>query len=366
VTLQYPRSTSATEAAAFSSSFEVSDNPLGESPKYSLKIAAFTGGKNVSSARFRVRQYIQPAKNFGINLTEYWPLLSAYPPRRKLLRPAWFAATAGERLVHLAAARSCDGLLFQKELISTLPTLEGFGRRPSLVDIDDSIHLFRGGWAARKLAAIADVVVVGNDWLAEVWRRWAHEVEVLPTAIDTERYPLCPMPDGPVIGWIGIGSNLHYLMGIAPALEAVVHRFPGTKIAVCSDVRPKLPNLPVSYVPWSPDVEEPFLASISIGIMPLTNGPWEQGKCAFKMLQYMSSGRPCVVSPAFMNANILGQAQVGLSAVSIDDWTNALSDLLADRDEAQRMGKAGRKLAVEAYSVEALAPRFAAQLRRLA
>ena len=124
--------------------------------------------------------------------------------------------------------------------------------------------------------------------------------------------------------------------------------------------------MPVTYTPWSVEAEEPFLASISIGVMPLADGLWEHGKCAFKMLQYMATGRPCVVSPAFMNAKILRQAEVGLSAVTIDEWTEALCSLLSDDGAAQRMGEAGRKLATERYSVDVLAPRLAAQLHRLA
>ena len=336
-----------------------------ERPAGLLNVAAFTGGRNVSSARFRIRQYVRHLAQFDVALNEHWPTLTSYPPRRKGLRPAWFAATLAQRLAQMTAARESDVIVFQKELISTLPTFEGLLKRPSLVDIDDSIHLFRDGWAARRLAATADIVVVGNEWLAEVWRQWTSSVEVLPTAIDTDRYQFRPMPRSPVIGWIGLGSNLHYLAAIAPALIEVIRRFPATQIAVCSDQRPRLPGLPVSYVPWSVGAEEPFLASISIGIMPLANGLWEQGKCAFKMLQYMSTGRPCVVSPAFMNAKILGQAEVGLSASTPKEWTDALCALLNDRDAARKMGQAGRDLAVENYSVNVLAPRFAAQLRRL-
>lgn len=330
-----------------------------------LNVTAYTGGENVSSARFRVRQYVGPLARFGVRLDERWPALTSYPPRAKFLRPAWFAATLAQRLAQVTAARSSDAVLFQKELVSTLPTLEGLVRRPCVVDIDDSIHLFRDGWAAKRLASVADIVIVGNEWLAEVWGQWSQAVEVLPTAIDTERHALSPMPHSPVIGWIGLGSNLHYLTAIAPALARVVERFPDTVIAVCSDRKPDLPDLPVSYVPWSAEAEAPFLSSISIGVMPLADGLWERGKCAFKMLQYMSCGRPCVVSPAFMNAQILREADVGLSAVTCNEWTEALCSLLSDRDAARKMGEAGRKLAVENYSVDVLAPRFAAQLRRL-
>ena len=53
------------------------------------------------------------------------------------------------------------------------------------------------------------------------------------------------------------------------------------------------------------------------------------------------------------------------AATTIEEWTEALSELIADPAAAERMGMAGRELAVARYSVAALAPRLAALLRRL-
>jgi glycosyltransferase involved in cell wall biosynthesis len=153
---------------------------------------------------------------------------------------------------------------------------------------------------------------------------------------------------------------------IAPALERVVRRFPETRIAVCCDRPPDLPGLAVDYLPWSAKAEADFLATITIGVMPLADGPWERGKCSFKMLQYMAAGRPCVASPVGMNQQLLREGEIGRAAATIEEWTEALSALIADRTTAERMGMAGRNLAVARYSVAALAPRLAALLRRLA
>ncbi len=118
-------------------------------------------------------------------------------------------------------------------------------------------------------------------------------------------------------------------------------------------------------MPWSDRVEADFLGSITVGIMPLSDGPWERGKCSFKMLQYMAAARPCVVSPVGMNKELLDTAELGLPARSPDEWTEALSQLLADREAAERMGTIGRSVAVARYSVAALVPRLAELLRRL-
>ena len=331
-----------------------------------LRVAAFTGGGTLPSARFRVRQYIAPLAAYGVAVHEAWPGLGAYPPRNRALRPAWLIGTLAQRLPQLAAGLRADVVLLQRELVSTLATVEGLTRRPRVVDIDDSMHLHRGGRAARRLAALADLVIVGNVWLAEIWRAWNPRVEILPTAVDTDRYHVAPFPDRPTVGWIGSAGNLHYLTGIAPALSEVLRVFPKLEIAVCCDRPPSLPGLPVRYVPWSSNIEADFLASISVGVMPLDDGPWERGKCGFKMLQYMAAGRPCVVSPVGMNWELLGEAELGLPARGLDEWKSALCAVLADGEIARRMGEAGRSVATARYSVSVLAPRLAELLRRLA
>ena len=71
-----------------------------------LRVAAFTAGRLVSTARMRVRQYIGPLARLGIAIDERWPSLGAFPPRRQTLRPAWLAGTLMQRLPHIAAGWS--------------------------------------------------------------------------------------------------------------------------------------------------------------------------------------------------------------------------------------------------------------------
>ena len=327
---------------------------------------AFTGGAKAPSAWFRVRQYIPLLAGAGVDVVELSPGLGPYPPERHWRRPAWVVGSLAQRLPQIMAGWAADVSLLHREMISTLYTLEGFTRRPRIVDIDDAIHLFRRGRAAKHLAVRADLIVVGNDWLAETWRRWNTAVEVLPTAVDTDFYRVAPLPEHPCIGWIGSFGNLRYLENIAPALAGIVRRFPAVSIAVCSERAPQLAGLPVRYVPWSRAAEHDFLASLTVGLMPLDNSPWERGKCSFKMLQYMAAGRPCVVSPVGMNRDVLAQGEIGLAATTQAEWVEAISSILADRRGAEQLGTAGRALALRQYSLTALAPRLAQLIRGLA
>jgi len=331
-----------------------------------IRVAAFTSGATVPGARFRVRQYIPALAHAGVAVTEHWPRLGAFPPRAKWLRPAWLAGTLLQRLPQIALAQDVDVTWLYRELVSTLVTFEGLTRKPRLLDVDDSIHLFRDGNTARRLARMVDLVVVSSPYLVDAWRRWTPHVEVLPMAVDTDRVTPAPFPARPVIGWLGSPANLPYLASIAPALAAVAARFPGTTVAVCSEQRPDLPGLPFHYVPWSPAAERPFLDSLSIGIAPLADTPWERGKFSYKVLLYMAAGRPVVGSPIGISADMLHDHKVGLAAADHEQWVAALSALLANPAAAQQLGAAARLVAVRDYSIAAVAPRLAQILRRLA
>ena len=334
-----------------------------------LHVMAFTGGASVPAARFRVRQYVPALAGQGIALTESYPSLGAYPPQSRALRPAWAAASLLQRLPAVLASRAADVVLLQREMLSTLFTLEGLTGRPRVLDVDDAIHLFRGGRTAQRLARACDLVIAGNPWLAEVYGAWNRSVAVLPTAVDTDALPAEPYPLAPVVGWIGTSGNLRYLYAVEDALAAVLERFNHTRLLVCCDGQPAFTRLPmdrVEVLPWSPGVEPAFFARITAGLMPLEDGAWERGKCAFKMLQYMASARPVVVSPVGMNADVLAHGEVGYAARDRDEWVDALSSLLVDPDRAAGMGRLGRAVVEAHYSLKALAPKLAALLRGVA
>ena len=62
-----------------------------------MRVAAYTGGVMVPSARARVRQYIGPLKRLGIEVQEYPLPWGNILPRRVAFRPLWMAATAAAR-----------------------------------------------------------------------------------------------------------------------------------------------------------------------------------------------------------------------------------------------------------------------------
>lgn len=334
------------------------------------RVAAFTGGISVPSARFRVRQYIPSLREEGIDIEEFFSGFGTYPPRSKWIRPLWALATLTERLPDVVMSHRYDSVLLQREIMSTFVTLEPLTKCPRILDVDDAIFLYRGGGFARKLAELSDRVICGNNYLAEWFGRWNKTIDVIPTAVDTERY--CPRAetrasDSPlVVGWIGTSGNYRYLYGIEGALAKVMRMRPGTRLKVVSDRLPEFRYLSfdqVDFVPWSEAIEVQAIQSMDIGIMPLENSPWAKGKCSLKMLQYLATGVPVVVSPVGMNAEILTLGELGIGATTEKQWIDGLIALLENETLRARFGAAGRRVVESSFSISVVAPQLARILR---
>jgi glycosyltransferase involved in cell wall biosynthesis len=335
-----------------------------------IKVAALTGGKYDPSARFRVRQLIPALLQEGVEMDEFIPPISKYPPSQQWLRPLWGVAALAGRIPAIMATYKYDIVLLQRELLSTLVTLEPLTKCPRVLDVDDAIFLHRGGRFAKRLAQLSDMVICGNDFIAEWFSKWNKNITVIPTAIDTNRYiprrENRSSQDKIVIGWMGTSGNFKYLYKIESALERVIKTRPEIIFKIISDRKPKFKeklNEKIEYIKWSQETEITDIQSMTIGIMPLANTDWEKGKCSFKMLQYMACGIPVVVSPVGMNAQILGESKVGFGVNTLEEWVDALICLLDSPEQREKMGSNGRKLVEAKYNIKCIVPKLSSYLK---
>lgn len=334
-----------------------------------LSIAAFTQGETVPSARFRVRQLIKPLAKQGVTLQEYPSVVGSYPPADTLSRIGWAPRVLWERASAVRSARSHQVALFQREMVSTLATVERLWDKPAVLDLDDAVWLKQRFHSIDRLARWAENIICGNAFIAEHFAG-ASRTWVLPTAVDTDRFvPLAHSRQEPTLVWSGSSSGLPYLYDLLPALHRVMNELPAVRLRIVSDVVPALPGLSgerIEFVRWSPDVEVSALQSASVGLMPMPDTPWTRGKCSFKMLTYMACGLPVVVSPWGMNAEVLGLGTVGFGARTLDEWTSALLQLLREPDQARAAGRTGCKIVAEHYSVAKIVPQLVQILKSVA
>jgi glycosyltransferase involved in cell wall biosynthesis len=111
-------------------------------------------------------------------------------------------------------------------------------------------------------------------------------------------------------------------------------------------------------LPWSKDSEIVHIQSFDVGIMPLLEGPFERGKCGYKLVQYMACGLPVIASPVGVNSRIVEQGKSGFLASSTAEWLEALVMLSQNANMRSDLGKAGRKKVEQEYSLQVTAPRL--------
>lgn len=200
----------------------------------------------------------------------------------------------------------------------------------------------------------------GNDFLCRYARQYNSNVVYNPTCVDTKKHHnLIAAHDVErvVIGWTGSFSTLPYLKVIEPVLQHLQQRYDFDIRIICNQP-PQLNLKNIQYIEWTAENEVKELAACQIGLMPLTQDEWSEGKCGFKLIQYLSLEIPAVASPVGVNKKIIGQGQNGFLCNTEDEWYAAIEKLILDKELRKQMGSEGRKKITSEYSLQSNADNF--------
>lgn len=350
------------------------------------KILLLSRYENLAAgSRYRFYQYLPYLRKEGIEITVA-PLFDndyikdLYAGRKKNILKILKAYA--KRIINLHYAKNFDLIWLQIEELPWLPAwIEyklGLDKATYIVDCDDAIfhqydqHRFKLvrwilGQKIDHIMKHAKIVIAGNNYLLERAKRvGAKRVELLPTVIDLEKYPPTFFINNDIftIGWIGSPVTSHYLKLVIPALEEVCKNNTA-RVVLIGAKKEELPNIPVEYVSWSEETEIKEIQKFDVGIMPLSDNPWEQGKCGFKLIQYMACGLPVLGSPVGANKIIIKHGVNGYQVRNIDEWIWAINKLKDDPKLRQKMGKAGRKIVEKNYCLQVTAPKLCKILKKI-
>ena len=290
----------------------------------------------------------------------------------------------GRRMWTLFWAWRFDLIIIEKELFPFFPA---FAERmlnligvPYLIDYDDALfhnydlhpNALVRRVLGRKIDAVmryAAVVVAGNTYLAKRAESAGVEfVEIIPTVVDCKKYTpaplLAPYDNFQVtVGWIGTPKTSKYLLPLMPVFEKLQRKMSVKFVAV--GARPEdFEGTPVEVWSWSKESEIASIQRFDIGIMPLSDTPWERGKCGYKLIQYMACGVPVVASPVGVNREIVKPGKSGYLAATEGEWEQQLEIMIGmNAADHKAMGAAARKQVEEWFSLQAQAPRLLAAIQ---
>jgi glycosyltransferase involved in cell wall biosynthesis len=327
------------------------------------------------SQRFRFEQYYELLNEKGIDYdikpflsNEIWDIL--YLPGRFLKKAFGILGGLFKRFFLLFKLKQYDYIFIHREATPIGPSFfEYFASRwlkkKIIYDFDDAIWIpnfseansffsfLKGYGNVHKICSYAYKISCGNEYLCDYAKQFNKNVVYNPTTIDTNNYHNRVKDQSGeefVIGWTGSHSTIRYIGEIVPVLSKLEKKYTFT-FRVISDFKPEFELNSLEYVKWKKESEIEDLLGFNIGIMPLINDKWANGKCGFKALQYMSLGIPALVSPVGVNSRIVDHGLNGFICDTPEEWETAIETLLLNRETLGEMSKQTRKKIIDHYSV---------------
>jgi glycosyltransferase involved in cell wall biosynthesis len=326
-----------------------------------------------ASSRYRVYQYLPHLRALGVHcevqpfMDEAMYALSFSPGRT--LRKVWHTLLAVVRRV--GAVRRHRGfhvVYMQRELLPFgPPLLERWLKRDGahlVFDYDDALFiakasrynplatLLRAPAKVFEIFAMVDLVVAGNDWLRDQAIAHGGRAVTVEVAEDTTRFAPKNFGRGPevVIGWLGSTSTVKYLHLIEPVLREVARRYPHVRFELMGGGEFEMAGVPWRLLPWSLQGEVDALGRWHIGLMPLPDEAWANGKSGGKARTYMAAGVVPVCTAIGYNLELLEHRRTGMLCRTSDEWLDALCRLVEDEPLRELLSRNACADVVERFS----------------
>lgn len=280
-----------------------------------------------------------------------------------------------KRIFVLLAMSTNDIAFIQYELFPFIPPFfESFLKKKGvklILDFDDaffhSYDNYKGNVyfdALRKkypfILSISDHVVTGSPYLTSFASTLSVNVSEIPTCVaslGTSNSFFQSSEHIFTIGWIGSGSTSKYIDLIAAPLNDFLLKYPSRLILIGYSGSAFKNQDNVQLIDWSQRNENTFLPQIDVGIMPLTDDEWSRGKCGFKLIQYMSYGKPTISTPLEANLKIDGSSG-NLFASSDKEWSIALLSVYNNLEKYYLVGKSNINRVKNNYLFEVVVPKY--------
>ena len=325
------------------------------------------------SQRFRFEQYFNLLSDkFEITQKTFWNEKSwniLFSDTNFLIKFYYLTIAFAKRKLLFFSLSKYDLIFIHREVAHIGPPIfewliKFVFRKKIIYDFDDAIwHLnysdknkivrfFKSTWKVKYICKWADIVVTGNSYLANYAKKYNPNVIIIPTTIDTTYHKKKNLKNEKLtIGWTGTLTTLKQLETALPIIKKLKQKYNFT-FYIISNEKPDF-EIDFDFKKWQVDSEIEDLYKIDIGIMPLPDDEWANGKCGLKGLQYMALEIPTIMSPVGVNTEIIQDGINGFLAKSEQEWFDKLSLLIENQELRHQLGKAGRETIVSRYSIEA-------------
>ncbi|MCS6823289.1 MAG: glycosyltransferase [Cytophagaceae bacterium] len=335
-------------------------HPIGMSPGQRFRFEQYLEILNDAGYAYEVRAFLD---NKTANIL--------YDEKKYLYKIVGIVSGYLRRFYHLIRCFCCDYIYIYREASPLGPPflewiIAKLFKKKIIYDFDDAIWIPKVspnnaivGIAkcpskVSKICKWAYKVSCGNEYLRQYALKHNKNAYYIPTTIDTENLHNRLKHQNTkrlIVGWTGTHSTLIYLEKIIPLLSVLSEKYDFEVHLICNQ-KPKWYFKKMKFIPWNIKTEIDDLLEFNIGLMPLIEDEWTNGKCGFKALQYMALGIPPLVSPVGVNKLIVQNDVTGYLCESDMEWENYLVKLLYDPQKRIEIGMNARKFVENNFSVK--------------
>ncbi len=187
----------------------------------------------------------------------------------------------------------------------------------------------------------------------------ASKTVIIPTCVDYEKYEpksydSILLSDTPIkFGWIGGTYNLNLLQGIIPALKAVARTISLKLVVVSGEPFHADVDFEIENIPWKLNIDYEHIRQFDIGVMPLPHNELSEGKCGFKLIQYMGMGVVSIASNVGVNGEIISDGVNGFLVNNEDEWEKIILQVLHQKHRFKEIGDNARGKILRYFSFHA-------------
>ncbi len=322
-----------------------------------MKLVFFTmGGKNHASSRIRAYDYASFFEEKGYNV-------SFFPRIPDLKRTSFFNKVVffvSKRFLLIKRVKcllfkNFDSLVVQKTFLSKFERwILKVKNIDFIFDFDDAIYLksLADEQKTRFMLEKAKAVWTSNNTLSSYAMEYNANTLIAPTPVNSCDFETVQHfeKNSITIGWIGSPSTQHFLHTIDSALcELTDYEKEITLHIVGAASNLNLSYEKVHISDWYLNCESSFLRMFDIGVMPLTNDKYSEGKGGYKLLLYMSAGLPVIASPIGVNVDLVKNNATGFLASEKEEWVSAIKALSESAELRNLKGQQGKELIEQQY-----------------
>lgn len=206
--------------------------------------------------------------------------------------------------------------------------------------------------AHRRIASFADGIIVTTDTLAKAYREVNDRVYVCRNSIDARDWPELEKPTDGVfrIGYAASHSHYWDIADVRRALSWAAEQ-PGVEV-VMYGLDPQW-GFAYTQIPWTRDLAA-YRASLSlldVGLCPLREGVWADGKSDIKVLEYGMAGACSVVArrPPYSDWHDTPDA---LTADDPKDFLRHVKFLVRNQDAAHEIASRAKERVLATRTIQ--------------